>query len=174
MASENVAKQRDTMLLRDDAAKLDGVAILPVANATTYSTRGIDISEFWSKAKDSMQADAELVILVGDMRGGIVSLANGDTLKISVLLDTDETIDGNSIVYMLDVLDFLGAAGDGDAGEEIRIKVPSVGFKVQIAGVMTQYDFIGVKCVHSGTGIPATPLGALPLNDGNCHCYVVF
>jgi len=174
MASYNTANQRDVALLRDAAAKLNGVATLPAAAGTTYSTRGIDLSEFWSKSKDAMVADAEILIRVGNMT--VANLVNADTLKVSVLLDVNSTIDGSSIVYMADVIDLLGAGGIGDLGEEIRVKIPSIGFKVNIAGVTTKYDFVGVKCVHTGTGVPATATGslALPDNDGFCHCTVVF
>jgi len=174
MASYNTANQRDVPLLRDIAAKLEGKAILPAAGATTYSTRGVDLSEFWSKSKDAMVADVELVIQVGNLT--VANMVNADTLKISVLLDVNSTIDGSSIVYMLDVLDFLGAGGIGDLGEEVRIKIPSVGFKVNIAGVTTKYDFVGVRCIHTGTGVPATATGGLvlPDNDGFCHCHPVF
>ncbi len=167
MASSNTANQRDTMLLRDIAAKLEGKAILPAATATTYSTRGVDISEFWVDNKDSMQADAELVVSVPNM--SVAELVNADTLKISVLLDVNSTIDGSSIVYMLDVIDLLGAGGVGDLGEEVRIKIPSTGFKVNVAGATLKYDFVGVKVVHTGSGEPVNRS-----TDAFCHCHIVF
>jgi len=170
----NTAKQRDSMNLVDAAAKFNGVATLPAATGTTYSTRGIDISELWSDNKDSMEADAEIRIRVGNLTTG--NLNDADVLKISVLLDINSTIDGSSIVYMLDVLDFLGAGGIGDLGEEVRVKIPSNGFKVNVAGTTVKYDFIGVSCVAVLVGNPATASGSKiwPDNDGFCQCRLVF
>ncbi len=91
--------------------------------------------------------------------------------KVSVLLDVNEDIDGSSVVYMLDVLDFLGAGGIGDLGEEVRIKIPSIGFIVNVAGTTVKYDYIGISVVHTGSGEPSD-LGGTDL--GRCYMDLVF
>ena len=111
----------------------------------------------------------EIVVRVPDL--GVTELVDADTLKISVLLDVNSTIDASSIVYMLDVIDMLGAGGIGDLGEEIRIRVPSLGFLVNIAGTTLRYDFVGVSCVHTGSGEPSD-LGGTDL--GRCYVDVAF
>jgi len=167
----NAPEIRDVARLKDacTSPNLNGEAILPAAAQTTYSTKGLDISDLIQTAKGAALADVELVIRVPDM--SVAELVNADTLKISVLLDVNETIDGSSIVYMLDVIDLLGAGGIGDLGEEVRIKIPSIGFIVNIAGVTTRYEYIGVKCVHTGTGEPSD-LGGTDL--GRCYVDLVF
>ncbi len=167
----NVPEIRDIPRLHDVSASpnLNGIAILPAAAATTYSTAGINLSQLFSTVKGGAHIDAEIAIRVPDHT--VAGLVNADTLKISVLLDVNATIDGSSVVYMLDVIDMLGAGGIGDLGEEVRVKIPSLGFLVNIAGTTLKYDYIGVSCIHTGTGRPDN-VGGTGL--GRCYCDLVF
>ncbi len=153
----NVPEHRDIPRLKDASTSpnMDAYALLPTTAGTTYThaTGALDLSSLFPTAKGAMLADAEIAIRVPNML--TAEMNNGDTLKISVLLDINSTIDGASIVYMLDVIDLLGAGGIGDLGEEIRIKIPSKGFIVNIAGVTVRYDYVGVSCIHTGAGDPA-------------------
>ena len=72
---------------------------------------------------------------------------------------------------MLDVIDLLGAGGIGCKGQTVRVKIPSSELRVSVASVETQYDFIGCKMVHTGSGVPST---ASLDNDGDLHTRLVF
>jgi len=144
----NVPEIRDSYRLRDKQL-LETVA-LPGTAGTTYSL-GIDMNALTGfTAKGAILADFMIKVSVPNL--GVGHLVNADTLKISLLLDSAQPIDGSSKVLMLDVISMLGAGGVGDTKESFTFRIPPEGLYYQ----GTLYRWIGVKMVHTGTGVPST------------------
>jgi hypothetical protein len=119
--------------VRDAALKL--TKALPNGAATIYS----DSIDTGTGTTGSQLADVEFLLsapalVVGD-------LANGDTMKYSILSDTVDPIDGSSTVLFADCITQTGAAGAGAAAATFRFKLPT-----------TAARLVGFKAVNSGAG----------------------
>jgi hypothetical protein len=120
--------------VKDALAKV--TAALPNGAATVYTTTGIDTGVSTDGAHLS---DIEFVLTAPALVVG--DLANGETMKYSVLTDTVNPIDGSSTVLFADCITQTGAGGAGAAAATFRFKLPSNAGRI-----------LGVKAVNSGAG----------------------
>lgn len=146
----NAPEIRDSHRLRDANSTLLETVALPGTAGTTYSL-GLDMNALTGfTAKGAILLDAMIRVSVPNL--GVGHLVNADTLKISLILDSAQPLDGSSKILCLDIISMLGAGGVGDTKENFTFRIPPEGLYYQ----GTLYRWVGVKMVHTGTGVPST------------------
>lgn len=130
-----------------DAQFVQATALPDVAVAGTTYTVGLDlglVSTFGARLEE-----VELKVSVPALAAG--QMANNDTMKLYLVHDTTSSLGGASVhvfgphQYTSPIINLLGAGGVGCAAASVTLKIPSD---------LSRY--VGLKMVHTGTGVPST------------------